>query len=436
MQADFDSRLEAAKSRHRAGQVAEAEATYALLNRQVPDHPEPWHMLAVVAHQQGSQEQAADLAEKAIARSPGTARYHNTLGSALRLLGRAQAAEHAFRQALDLDPGNPLYAGNLAVALLDRGAAAEALDAASLGRRSGSIDPSLENVAGLALQGLGRFPEALAVFDRALAAAPGSADLASNRRVVLLQMGEAAAAAAAAGAWLADHPADSDALTHLAAALAQKGDRGPLADLVRLDSHVCPFVPELADGGRPDAAFNAVLAHHCLTHPTLQEGRHNKATQGGGQTDDLTVGAPPELLDLLAALERSARALARAHAEAAPGHPWAGHVPPRWRLRVWATVLRQGGHQRPHTHPAGWMSGVYYVAMPDARPPPREPLAGWIEFGRPDPALSVAGGFDLRDIQPVAGQGVLFPSFVWHRTHPFAGEKPRISIAFDFLSLP
>lgn len=434
-QADFDSRLEEAKTRHRAGRVAEAEATYALLNRQVPDHPEPWHMLAVVAHQQGSQERAAELAEKAIARSPGTARYHNTLGSALRLLARGQEAERAFRQALNLDRDNPLYAGNLAVALLDRGAAAEALDAATQFQRPGSIDPSLENVAGLALQRLGRFPESLSAFDRALAAAPGNADLASNRRVVLLQMGEAAAAAAAARSWLAGHPADSDALTHLAAAHAQAGARAELADLVRLDSHVCPFVPALADGSRPDAAFNAVLAHHCLTHPTLQEGRHNKATQGGGQTDDLTLGAPPELLELLAALERAAVALARDHAAASPGHPWAAHAPARWRLRVWATVLRRGGHQRPHTHPAGWMSGVYYVAMPEA-PQPQEPRAGWIEFGRPDSALSVTNGYDLRDIQPIAGQGVLFPSFVWHRTHPFAGGQPRISIAFDFLPLP
>lgn len=432
----FDAELEAARQRHRAGAAEEAAAVYERLRQRDPAHPEPWHLLAVVAHQRGAQERAVALAEAAIVRDPGRAQYHNTLGSALRLLSRAAEAEQAFRTAMALDPGTALYAVNLAVVLLEREAAEEAAELAARALALSPGDAAALNLRGLALQKLGRLSEALAALDAAVAAAPGFADAENNRRVTLLQMRRSEEAAAAARAWLAGHPADRDALTHLAAAMAQAGNAAGLADLVRLEEHVRPIELCLADGSRPDAAFNAALAAHCLSHPTLQAGRHNKATAEGWQTDDLTVGAPPELHALLAALDRTARELAAEHARLAPDHPWAAHVPRDWRMRVWATVLHRGGHQRPHTHPAGWMSGVYYVQVPGILPDATAgDRAGWIEFGRPDAALAVESGFAVRDIAPVAGQTVLFPSHVWHRTHPFAGQDLRISIAFDFIPL-
>lgn len=430
----FAAELEAARQRHRAGAVAEAAAVYGRLSREDPGHPEPWHLLAVVAHQQGAQERAAELAQAAIARDPARPQYHNTLGSALRLLNRMEAAEAAFRQAAALDPDTPLYAANLAVVLLERDAAEEACALAGRALRAAPGDATVLNIHGLALQKLQRLPEALRALQEAVAAAPDFPDAQSNRRVLLLQMQRGAEAAEAARSWLARHPADRDALTHLAAALAQAGDAAALADLVRLEEHVCPVALRLPSGAPPDAAFNAALAAHCLAHPTLQAGRHNKATAEGRQTDDLTFGAPQQLHDLLAALDARARTLAAAHAQAAPGHPWAAHPPRDWRMRVWATVLHRGGHQRPHTHPAGWMSGVYYVQVPGIVPQAAGgDRAGWIEFGRPDAALGVRDGFAVRDVAPVAGQAVLFPSHVWHRTHPFAGADLRISIAFDFI---
>ncbi|MEQ8344643.1 MAG: putative 2OG-Fe(II) oxygenase [Sneathiellaceae bacterium] len=435
----FEAELEAARRRHRAGEAGPAAAIYRRLQAQDPSHPEPWHLLAVVAHQQGAQEQALALADAAIARDPGRAQYHNTRGGALRLLNRLAEARDAYRHAHDLDPGTALYATNLSVVLLEGGAAGEALALAERALDAGgAADPAALNSHALALQALDRLPEALASLERLAAVAPDFADGQSNRRVVLLQLGRTAAAREAAQDWLARAPADRDALTHLAAALAQGGAAEALDDLVRLDGHLQAVVPDLPGGAVPDAAFNAALAAHCLGHPTLQADRHGKATAAGRQTDDLTVGAPPQLHALLAGLDRAARQAAAAHAGAAPAHPWAGHPPRDWRMRVWATVLHQGGHQRPHTHPAGWMSGVYYVQVPGidavAVPPGTGgERAGWIEFGRPDPALRVQRGFRLRDVQPVAGQALLFPSYFWHRTHSFAGKGYRISIAFDFI---
>ena len=88
----FAAALEAARQRHRAGEIAAAVQVYERLNREDPSQPEPWHLLAVVAHQTGAQERAEQLAAAAIARDPGRAAYHNTRGGALRLLNRMAEA--------------------------------------------------------------------------------------------------------------------------------------------------------------------------------------------------------------------------------------------------------------------------------------------------------------------------------------------------------
>ena len=57
--------------------------------------------------------------------------------------------------------------------------------------------------------------------------------------------------------------------------------------------------------------------------------------------------------------------------------------------------------------------------------------AGWIEFGRPYRTLPDAPDATLRTIKPAEGTLLLFPSYLFHRTLPFAGDGERISISFD-----
>jgi hypothetical protein len=76
----------------------------------------------------------------------------------------------------------------------------------------------------------------------------------------------------------------------------------------------------------------------------------------------------------------------------------------------------------------GWLSTVLYVALPeDPGPAP----AGALHLGAPPPEL----GVDLASyavIPPRAGQLVVFPSFLWHGTYPFAAGE-RLNIAFDVI---
>ena len=104
---------------------------------------------------------------------------------------------------------------------------------------------------------------------------------------------------------------------------------------------------------------------------------------------------------------------------------------PAARLQAWAVVMQSQGHQLAHTHPDGWVSGVYYAQVPDTVRSDDVSQAGWIEFGRPLPDLMGDAVPHTRRLQPAAGMLVLFPSYFYHETVPFQGDEQRISIAFD-----
>jgi hypothetical protein len=69
------------------------------------------------------------------------------------------------------------------------------------------------------------------------------------------------------------------------------------------------------------------------------------------------------------------------------------------------------------------------VALPDAVDGEGE--QGWLTFGAPP--FPVHGVSAARTIRPQAGMLVLFPSYLWHGTTPFASTQARTTIAFDLV---
>jgi uncharacterized protein (TIGR02466 family) len=189
------------------------------------------------------------------------------------------------------------------------------------------------------------------------------------------------------------------------------------------------------------ADFNAQLAACIENDPSLNANPLGKSTRLGGQTGELDLDAHPALAALGALINTAVRDSAAFFRQSGlAAHPVMARAAERWTLRVWGTVLGPGGHQAPHMHPLGWLSGAYYVRVPaDMQPMPggSDPAlsAGALEFGRPPARLLIKAPAEVRLVEPQAGRLALFPSAFYHRTIPFTSGAKRISIAFDAMPL-
>ena len=90
------------------------------------------------------------------------------------------------------------------------------------------------------------------------------------------------------------------------------------------------------------------------------------------------------------------------------------------------------GFENWHLHPFAWLSGVYYVRVPDqiANGNSRN---GCIAFGLPEDLAGKAGAeaYGQRLVRPQEGLMLTFPSHAYHRTYPHETAGKRICFAFD-----
>lgn len=319
---------------------------------------------------------------------------HYNLGNALVASRRTEEACAAYRSALGQAPDLALAHGNLGLALLELGDLDGAQQALARAVELAPERPEAASGLAIALVRRGDLRSALDVLERNLARAPNNTRDLSLEAVVLERLGEPSRA------------------------------RG----LLDFDRLVVTSKPPAPPGFENVAAFNAALARYVLAHPSLADSPARHATRGGRHSGELLQDATPVTAALQSMIESEVERYA-SRAVDADAHPFFTGAPESVTLTAWAIVLERGGYQIPHIHPAGWLSGVYYVRVPTPRPD--RPDEGGIEFGRPDPALAGDDEPKTRLLRPAAGSMVLFPSYIYHRTVPFDAVTPRISIAFD-----
>ena len=100
----------------------------------------------------------------------------------------------------------------------------------------------------------------------------------------------------------------------------------------------------------------------------------------------------------------------------------------------WANVNPPGAYHRMHHHPNNYLSGVYYVAVPDS--------GSRIEFQDPRPQASMvmpkpreytrltANGADAK---AQAGRMLIFPAWLKHTVPTNTGKADRISLSFNLM---
>ena len=180
------------------------------------------------------------------------------------------------------------------------------------------------------------------------------------------------------------------------------------------------------------AAFNTAFEGAIRVHPNLRRewDPNRRAIRGGAVVTDLLKSEDPAIRGFHTALDEAVAAYA-ADLGSDPGHPHLAGRPSGYAIDCWANILEEQGHQTGHIHNLGWLSGVYYVSLPETVQEDDPNQEGWIEFNRPGYGIPDYEGLPIRSLKPEAGMVVFFPSYVWHRTIPFSGTGERISVAFD-----
>ena len=437
---DPDALALAAATKMRQGKPADAETLlWRAVERTPEDAPAPekaqaWLNLGRFLTQAGRWDDAEALYKTALARLPDAPRLHEEAGRIRQRAGDFPAAETAYRRVTDLSPTYAAGWMQLGMTLLRQDRIGEAV--ATLEKATG-LNPKLAAAhgnLGNAYQKQGDLAAAEAAYAKAVELNPKDAQSYVSQALITLRRGDAATAADMFERCLSLMGPERRAAAWAPFALAQSLGHMPggyRAELGRLIARASLTPPE---GYATIDALNQALAGALESEAGTWEPA-GKATRGGAQTG-LLLDAPREPY---IAFETALRRAIDAHFDSLiieTGHPFLGQIPKTYHLDLWGTLLKEGGHQHAHIHVGGWMSGAYYVALPDTLGTDPDSAhesgrAGWIEFGRPPPDFEPAFEPQTLTYEPRAGDALFFPSYAFHRTLPFTGGKSRISLAFD-----
>lgn len=216
-----------------------------------------------------------------------------------------------------------------------------------------------------------------------------------------------------------------------AAALAAAGRLQEAEAAIGLDRFLQCSSGATPPGWATAEAFHAALAEELADHPARRGERLGSASVDSVRIDEPHLAGSRHM----AALEAHLAAMIGAHIDRLErDHPFIRARPATALVRYWILLSDGEGHQIPHAHPGGWLSGVYYVAVPDVIASGSGP-AGCLQFAMPEEAPAAGPPIQGPMIRPQAGLFVTFPAHARHRTFPYApapgDTAPRIVVAFD-----
>jgi tetratricopeptide (TPR) repeat protein len=431
--------------------------------RLYPAKPNAYHNLAAALGDVGLPEDAERAARQAIDRGGNAPETWLVLARALQSQNRLDEAERAFAEAVRRRPGfapalrdwsqlvwmrtgdldrslSVLNAGvgtnsvaelTAAKARLFEAAGHAALGYHTLVGRDGSSGPDSELLASSLAIG---FDAGLALRHarRAERMAPTSPAVQRQLIDACLAASEPEAALAAVEHLLDANPFDQGLIASRWMAWRMLGD-DRARRLYDYSAMVAAQPIDTPAGWATLADYLAELSeylrglHGFRTHPVDQSLRHGSQTSANLMKIDHPLlsafrhAVDRPIREYLAAIGEGSDALRSRNVD---GYRFAG---------MWSVKLSPGGFHVGHVHPQGWISSACYIDLPPAIGTATHD--GWLQFGEPGIPTYPPLEPEWR-IQPADGVLALFPSFMWHSTAPFGGDRPRLTIAFDIVPSP
>jgi tetratricopeptide (TPR) repeat protein len=443
------------------GRAAEAVGHYRGIAARAPGNAAAAEALAFALQATGGHAEAEAVARQAAASGSPTLAYAHA--RSLIALGAWDRAEAALRDCLRLQPQHIEAHGDLAKLIWMRsGDRAEATAALDDALRTFANNDALWAAKAAVLQGAGdpraaydclairidrpQAPPALLVraglaaleFDprralqlagQALRAAPSDTPARTLKAAAMLGIGDASGALPECEVLRAGAP-DDQYLIALQTTAWRMLDDERYALLCDYANQVVTYRLEAPAGWTQlgnfldDVQHSLARLHDALTHPLLfQSLRHGTET-----TNDLTRSDDPVIRALFAAFDAPIRDYIARMGKG--DDPLRRRNTGTYRFNgSWSVRLRAHGFHQNHVHPRGWISSACYISLPDRRADTTS-REGVLAFGEPG-ILTTPALPSQHDVRPEVGTLVLFPSYFWHGTVPFSGDRSRLTVAFD-----
>ncbi len=410
---------------------AKAETAFRRLTEVQPRHGGAFVGLGNALRQQGKNDDALRAYETAVALEPGNPAPRINQANLLGQMGESDRAQAAYREVLQRFPQRKDVLSNFAASLANSGdhAAAAELYESYMASYPNDYDANL--FWGKALLKSGNAAAAETVFEAMADAYPDRTGICPELINACLKNGKEALARKYQAQYRAKFPASADVYSSDTILDAASGGKDSVLNEARYDADIEATEIRVPEGYADETAFWDAVCAAVYAHPSLRESPPEHATREGFHSDNLAEEpVAPALQDLIAAITENVREYAAQRADA--GNPFFDNLSLDGHLfRMWAVVMRQGGHQEAHIHPSSRISGVVYAKVPASIRDGND-RSGWIEFGRPHSDFFEPETLATRMFQPKRGRLVMFPAYLYHRTLPLDGDDHRISIAFDF----
>lgn len=268
----------------RVGDRARAEHIYRQILVAVPEQPDAWHELGVLAYQAGNYTAAAENFSRAISGNPSQAAWRNNFGLTLQQLGRREEAAVHLQEAIRLDPTQPEAHNNLGNVCRELGRLEEAVRYLRESLRLNPADVGAWNNMGVTLADLGQHAEAVVAYEQALRLNPARVETYNNLGSAYLVLERRAESVAAFEQAIRLKPDYVEALSNLSTVLTQMGDDQAAAVRLQEAIRVRPdFVPAYSNYGNVLRNFGrvqdsiAVLQHALRLDPSYAEAHSNLA---------------------------------------------------------------------------------------------------------------------------------------------------------------
>lgn len=464
---------------HQAGNIQEAEQLYRAVLQAQPGHPDANHNLGLIALAASRPDAALALFKIALEENPHSSQFWISCTDTLIRLNHREAA-HAFlqrgaelglptsnlevlQQRLSSMPADSMESvDDTAEAFRTLGVALKGLgnlEAAEASyRKATTLKPDLAEAhfnLGNTLKALGKLEEAATSYGQAIALQPGFTPALINRWEVLFRLGEHEAALQDADSCntpvsklyglqslyalgrieelyrrLEDDTEIDDSNIHVAAFAAFVSSVENKHTAHRFCNNPLDFVhvSNIASHVKDSNEFISTIIDHLQGVRTEWEPAKKSTFKGFQTPSEINLFADNSgVLSRLRSIIESELDLYRSRFQeetCAYIRKW----PVGGRLFGWHVILKQQGHQTPHIHATGWLSGVVYLKVV----PALDRNEGAIEFSLNPPNFPDASTPRVLH-QPAEGDIVLFPSSLHHRTIPFSTDTDRIVIAFDLM---